>query len=146
MKAIPTTLGEAQSFVGTFHRHHKAPRGHRWSVGAQKNGQRVGVAVVSRPVARKTDQYMIAEVTRLCTDGTKNACSFLYGLTARICKEMGFRRIQTFILPEEDGTSLKAAGWRFDGITHAASWQTRPGRRTDQPTQQKQRWVKDLNL
>lgn len=144
MKSVPTTLAQAKDFVGELHRHHKAPVGHRWSVGAEKDGKLVGVAVVGRPVSRKTEQYLIAEVTRLCTDGTKNACSFLYGLTARIAKAMGYRRIQTFILLSEDGTSLKAAGWKFDGITHVGSWQTRAGRRKDQPTEQKQRWIREL--
>lgn len=142
--AVPITLAQAQSFVGKLHRHHKAPVGHRFSIGCQKNGELVGVVVVGRPVARKTDQYGIAEVTRLCTDGTKNACSFLYSLAARIAREMGFKRIQTFILPTESGVSLKAAGWEFDGITHSGTWQTRK-RRNDQPTEQKQRWVKRLS-
>lgn len=145
MKSIPTTLLEANGFVGEFHRHHKAAVGHRFSIGCEHGGKLVGVVVVGRPVARKTEQYGIAEVTRLCTDGTKNACSFLYSLAARIAKEMGFIRIQTFILPTESGVSLKAAGWTFDGITHSGTWQTRTNRRTDQPTEQKQRWIKILN-
>lgn len=144
LSATPITLAVAKSFVGDFHRHHKAPVGHRFSIGCSNGAQLVGVVVVGRPVARKTEQYRIAEVTRLCTDGTKNACSFLYSLAARIAKEMGFDSIQTFILPTENGVSLKAAGWTFDGISNAASWQTRSNRRTDQPTERKQRWVKKL--
>lgn len=155
--ATPITLAQARAFVGEFHRHHKAPVGHRWSVGVsdvdlllshtrqETHYKLVGVVVVGRPVARKTDQYGVAEVTRLCTDGTKNACSFLYSTAARIAKEMGFCRIQTFILPTESGVSLKAAGWTFDGISNAASWQTREKRRADQPTERKQRWIKILN-
>lgn len=154
--AVPITLADAQAFVGKLHRHHKAPVGHRFSIGCQvvdfetsyarqeTHYKLVGVVVVGRPVARKTDQYRIAEVTRLCTDGTKNACSFLYSLAARIAKEMGFDRIQTFILPTESGISLRAAGWTFDGTTHTGTWQTRTNRRTDQPTEQKQRWIKTL--
>lgn len=145
LSATPITLAQAQAFVGKLHRHHKAPVGHRFSIGCQNAGELVGVVVVGRPVARKTDQYGIAEVTRLCTDGTKNACSFLYSLAARIAKEMGFASIQTFILPTESGVSLKAAGWTFDGTTHSGTWQTRTNRRTDQPTEQKQRWIKLLN-
>lgn len=145
MRSRPTTLKEAAEFVGEYHRHHKAPVGHRFSVGAEHGGKLVGVVVVGRPVARQTPQYTVAEITRLCTDGTKNACSFLYGVAARIAKEMGFERIQTFILPSESGTSLKAAGFTFDGISHPGSWQTRDGRRVDQPTEQKHRWIRGLN-
>lgn len=144
MRSRPITLAQAAEFVGAFHRHHKAPIGHRFSIGVEHGGVLVGVVVVGRPVARKTPQYTIAEVTRLCTDGTKNACSFLYGVAARVAKEMGFCSIQTFILPSETGTSLKAAGWRFDGVSNAASWQTRGGRRDDQPTEPKHRWVREL--
>ncbi len=146
LQAMPTTLKDAQGFVGKFHRHHKSPVGHRWSVGCAKRGELVGVAVVGRPVAHKTPQYSVAEVTRLCTDGTKNACSFLYALAARIACEMGFKRIQTFILDTEPGTSLQAAGWRYDGSTAGGNWNrpSRGNRRTDQPMQAKQRWVKDF--
>jgi len=144
MNAVPVTLAEANAFVGAFHRHHKAVVGHRWSVGVEEFGVLIGVVIVGRPVARKTEQYRVAEVTRLCTNGAKNACSFLYGLAARIAKEMGYRHIQTFLLPTESGVSLKAAGWVFDGVCNAASWQTRTGRRTDQPTEPKHRWIKLL--
>ena len=119
--------------------------GHRFSIGAVNDeGSLVGVSVVGRPVARMTDPYLVAEVTRLCTDGSKNACSLLYGACARICKEMGFSSIQTFILEEEEGVSLKASGWVFDGISGGGQWKHTDGkpRRTDQPTQQKARWVK----
>ena len=35
---------------------------------------------------------------------------------------MGFRRIQTFILESEPGTSLKASGWICDGTAGYYSW------------------------
>lgn len=88
----------------------------------------MGVATVGRPVAPKTDKKHVAEVTRLATDGTKNVCSFLYGKAARIAQEMAFKKIQTFILPEEPGTSLKAAGWTCEGMTGKGDWTNRPGR------------------
>ena len=142
MKTRPITLKEAAEFVGAFHRHHKAPVGHRFSIGAEHDGKLIGVVVVGRPVARNTPQYTVAEITRLCTDGTKNACSFLYGVAARISKEMGIERVQTFILPTESGISLRAAGFVFDGVSNSGSWQTRKGRRTDQPTEPKHRWIR----
>ena len=88
MKACPTTLKEANAFVGELHRHHDEVVGHRFSFGAEVDGKLVGTVIVGRPVAPKTDQYKVAEVTRLCTDGTANACSFLYGAAAKICKIM----------------------------------------------------------
>jgi hypothetical protein len=99
---------------------------------------------VGRPVARQTDQKHIAEVTRLVTDGTKNACSFLYAQAARAAKELGFKSIQTFILQTETGISLKASGWTSHGITKVGSWHTRADRRHDQPEDRKVKWVKNL--
>lgn len=146
MRGHPVTLKEAAAFVGALHRHHKAPVGHRFSIGAEHGGRLVGVAVIGRPVARRTPQYSVAEVTRLCTDGTKNTCSFLYAAAARICKEMGYDRIQTFILESESGVSLRAAGWILDGLTDGGSWSvpSRPDRCVTQPTCKKLRYVKEF--
>ena len=113
-------------------------------MGAYQKGKLVGVAIVGRPVGRMVDQYLACEVSRLCTDGTKNACSFLYGRCARVAKEMGFHFIQTYILDSETGVSLKAAGWVNEGVVRASGkgWNNRQGRRTDQPQTPKQRWRK----
>jgi hypothetical protein len=149
MRIAPLTLSQANEMISRWHRHHKPVQGHRFSIAALKDdGTPVGAAVVGRPVAMKTEQYSVAEVTRLVTDGTKNACSLLYGAAARICREMGFVKIQTFILDSEQGISLKAAGWEFDGITDSApqKWHSREGRRFDQPSGPKQRWVKRLEV
>lgn len=69
------------------------------------------------------------------------------GAAARTAKAMGFWKIQTFILEDEPGTSLLAAGWEFDGWTDGGDWNrpSRGGRRTDQPMGRKQRWKKILN-
>ena len=146
LNVVPLTLSQLNDLVSRLHRHHKPIRGHRFSIGAERHGTLVGACSVGRPVARNTDQYEVAEVTRLVTDGTRNACSLLYGAAARICKEMGFKRIQTFILPSEPGTSLKASGWTCEGTCKdaGAGWQSRVGRRTDQPTEPKVKWVKEL--
>lgn len=61
------------------------------------------------------NQTCIAEVSRLATDGTRNACSILYAAAARACDAMGFDSIQTYTLPEEGGASLRAAGWTCEG-------------------------------
>lgn len=142
---VPLTLKQANSYVAEFHRHHKPVQGHRFSIGVQdETGTLVGAAIVGRPVARNTPQYEVAEVVRLVTNGTKNACSKLYSSCARICKEMGFTKIQTFILDNEPGTSLLASGWNFDRMSGGGDWNrpSRNGRRVDQPLQEKQLWCK----
>ena len=146
LKSVPLTLDQANQFVGALHRHHNKVVGPRYSFGAEADGKLVGTVICGRPVAPKTEQYLIAEVTRLCTDGTPNACSFLYAAAAKVCKLMGFKRIQTFILSTESGVSLKAAGWKFDGICHSATkgFANRAGRKVDEHGP-KHRWVKELN-
>jgi hypothetical protein len=139
-------LKEANSFVANLHRHHKPCTGHRFSVRVvDDSGDTRGVAIVGRPVARNTDYRRVLEVTRLCTDGTKNACSILYAAAARAGSAMGYEKIQTFILDSEPATSVRAAGWRLEGVTNGGEWGRRNrARSNDQPTCPKQRWVKDL--
>lgn len=144
MKVTRVELSEANDFVNKHHRHHKPVVGHRFSIGAEVNGKLVGCVIVGRPVARQTDQKHVAEVTRLVTDGTKNACSFLYAQAARAAREMGFTQIQTFILPTENGVSLRAAGWHFHSTTKVGTWHTRNGRRSDQPECQKAKYIREL--
>jgi hypothetical protein len=83
-----------------------------------------GVAIVGRPVSRFLDNGLTAEVTRLCTDGRENACSFLYAACAHIAKHMGYQKIITYILAAERGTSLKASGWTNNGVCGGNSWDT----------------------
>lgn len=156
MRVVPLTLAQANELVARLHRHHKPVIGHRFSIGAEQNGKLVGAAIVGRPVAGKGPtherQYVIASVTRLVTDGTPNACSFLYGAAARAARALGYEEIETFILHSEPGTSLRAVGWVFAGVSPGGSWDGRSGqldlagqtRRTDQPECAKQRWKKQL--
>ena len=104
-------LSEANAFVAAYHRHHEPVTGHRFSLGVYDANKLCGVAIVGRPVARKINQHTIVEVTRLCTDGTRNACSILYGACARAAKALGYERIITYILCSENGASLRASGW-----------------------------------
>jgi hypothetical protein len=148
LRAVPLTLAQANALVAQLHRHHKPVRGHRFSIGAKRGDQMVGAVIVGRPVARAVDQYAIAEVTRLVTDGTANACSFLYARAAQAARAMGFESIQTYTLASEPGVSLRASGWTCEGAPrpHGVGWESRSGRRTDQPTEQKLRWRKTLEV
>ena len=115
-------LEGANEFVLRHHRHHKPVIGHKFSIGAAFNCELVGVVIVGRPVSRHRDDGMTLEVTRLCTNGTKDAPSFLYGAAARAAFAMGYRRIGTYIRKDEPGVTLKAAGWRLIGETPGKTW------------------------
>lgn len=122
LQAVPVRFADAAAFVRQHHRHHTPPVGHVFSIGAEADGALVGVAIVGRPVARRRDDGRTLEVTRLCTDGHRNACSFLYGAAARAAFALGYLRIGTYVLKREPGTSLAAAGWRLVAETPGRSW------------------------
>lgn len=144
LRVRPIPLADANAFVALHHRHHKPVQGHRFSVAAHKDGVVVGVAICGRPVARLIDPLTVLEVTRLCTDGTPNACSILYAAAARAAQALGYEKIQTYLLDSEPATSVKASGWTFETTTEGGTWNrpSRNGRRDDQPQQPKQRWAR----
>ena len=142
LRIVPITLRQARDFVDLHHRHHESPHAHRFSLGVKLDEQLVGVAICGRPKARKLPQYDVAEAVRVCTDGTRNACSKLYGAVCRVCREWGFDYAMTYILESESGASLRAAGWKPEAVTDGGSWD-RDGRpRQDKhPTEPKVRYV-----
>ena len=125
------SFDDAAAFVREHHRHHTPPAGHKFSLAAMAGDELVGVVIVGRPVARGRDDGATLEVTRLCTTGHPNACSFLYGAAARATFALGYRRIGTYILKREPGTSLVAAGWKLIGEVKGRSWTTPSRPRTD---------------
>lgn len=146
--ARPIELKDANDYVSIIHRHHDPVYRDKFRIGCvDKTGYLHGVIQAARPVSRMLDDGYTLEIVRCCTDGTKNACSFLYSRMARIAKEMGYRKIITYILDSEDGASLKASGWKFEAhVKGNRSWDcpSRP-RQTTAPTCPKQRWAKWLS-
>lgn len=141
LEIVPLTLRAARIFVNAIHRHHKAPQGGLFAIGAARDGELVACVIVGKPVARMNDDGATAEVTRLAADGSKNACSLLYAAAWRTARGMGYRRLITYTLMTEPGTSLRAAGWKLIGQAGGGTW-NRPNReRTDKhPTELKLRW------
>jgi hypothetical protein len=141
LEVQPVEFSEACQFVAQYHRHHKPPAGCKFCIAVSDGSRIVGVAIVGRPVARMSDNGWTLEVTRCCTDGTKNACSALYAACWRAARAMGYRKLITYTLPEEGGTSLRAAGWREIGRAGGGSWSRRERPRIDtHPLQEKLRW------
>ena len=141
MTVVPMPFDEACAFVRQHHRHHQPPVRCKFSIGCA-DGERVcGVAMVGRPVARHLDDGWTLEVTRLATDGTEHACSMLYAAAWRATRAMGYRKLVTYILDSEPGTSLKAAGWKLVAKTDGGSWSCASRPRVDKhPLQRKLRW------
>ena len=141
MTLTPISLSEANAFVALWHRHHKPVVGHKFSIGCEADGRLAGVAIVGRPVSRYLDDGKTLEVNRLCTDGTKNACSFLYAAAWRAARAMGYHKLITYILDTEPGTSLRAAGWKCVGQAGGLRWTGKRRPEVDLcPAQMKLRW------
>ena len=144
--AIPMKLSEAIQFVRNFHRHNKPPAGGLFAVGVSDGEKCIGVAIVSRPVARMLDDGATVEVIRCCVieDAPKGACSFLYSRCWQAAKALGWSKLITYTLQSESGASLRGAGWtivaELKGSTGKA-WQSRPNRDWQEVTgQSKFRW------
>lgn len=142
MQVVPLTLRAANDFIRKYHRHSAPVVGCRFAVGAQVDGKLVGVAVAGRPVARRLDDGSTLEILRVCTDGTRNACSFLYARAARVGREMGYSSIITYSLQEESGASLKAIGAKVTGRVEPQEWSVPSRPRKSQPVYKaaKVRW------
>jgi hypothetical protein len=143
---VPCDLAEANAFIAEHHRHHRPVVGHKFSIALMEDRGGgtvvpVGVAVVGRPVSRRLDNGLTLEVCRVATDGTKDACSALYGACRRAVFALGYKRLVTYTLPSESGASLRAAGYRLIGEAGGGSWSRANRPRIDKaPTQTKLRW------
>lgn len=146
LHVVPITLRDARAYVNAHHRHLRAPAGAKLAIGVREDRERLrGVAILGRPVARRLDNGSAIEVTRVATDGCRNACSALYGAAARIAKALGYTRALTYTLTSETGTSVRAAGWRSKGVSRGGTWSRQTRTRRDlQPLGPKQRWEIDL--
>lgn len=134
LRIVPVTLDQANAYVVRLHRHKpEALPGHSFAIGvACRDGLLRGVAIVGNPSAPALQDGVLAEIRRVCTDGTPNACSMLYGAARRAARAMGRRPVITYTLATENGASLRAAGFRVDKANAggpASNWHNRAGRK-----------------
>lgn len=153
----PISLKNANAYCIEKHRHHGKVQGHKFSLSVWDGDRLCGVAIVGHPQSRRIDQENTLEVLRLCTDGTFNACSILYARCARVGRDMGYKKIITYILESEQGTSLKASGWHLEaenvgGISWTGNREKERHKYQQQtlfeqkkvPSELKKRYAKDL--
>jgi len=142
LEIVPIDLSEAKVFIETHHRHHVPPVGHKFSLGLSDGVEIVGVATIGRPVSRHLDDGLTLEVNRLCVrDGIPNGCSKLYSAAWRVAKNLGYKKLITYILDTEPGTSLYASGWKMVGTNNGGSWSVKSRPRVDKhPTQGKMKF------
>ena len=118
----PIHLKQANEWVKQYHRHNIPTVGGKFAVSCYDGERLCGVAICGRPTARKSDDGFTLELYRNCTDGTKNACSMLYAAAWRAARAIGYKKLITYILESESGTSLKAAGWKCVGQAGGLRW------------------------
>lgn len=145
LKIIPCTYKQAAEYVNGFHRHHLAPVGGKFCIAVSDGKMIHGVAICGRPVSRYLDNGFNIEILRVCTDGTKNACSMLYGACCRIAKHMGYINVYTYTLQSENGASLKASNFKCEGIAGGTHWTGKRNKGQNFPHELKKRWRKKLN-
>lgn len=126
---VPVRFRDAAAFVAMWHRHHPPPVGMVFAVGAADDAAVLhAVAIAGRPVARLYDNGQTLEVTRVATDGSRNACSLLYGACRRAAFALGYTRLITYTQAGETGSSLRAAGWHVIAERPARPGWSRPSR------------------
>lgn len=146
LELYPCSYQTAAQFVGSNHRHNKPPVGHKFSIAVyDDDGTLHGVCMVGRPIGGYLDDGVTLEVNRCCTDGTRNACSMLYGAAQRAARALGYKRIVTYTLESENGASLRASNWVCDGPAGGTHWTGQRYEQTELPLgEMKVRWRKDL--
>lgn len=132
LRHAPMSRDEANAFVGVVHRHSGPVVVHRFAIGLWKGRQLVGTAIVGNTKARVLHDRQAAEIVRVATDGTPNACSYLYGACRRIWAAMGGdpARLYTYTLVSETGASLRASGFVQEAVIRGKEWDTASRRRT----------------
>lgn len=142
----PISLNAAREWIAGTHRHLRRPVT-GWLFGVEiiekSSGERIGVAMAGRPTARALQDGLTCEITRVAVkEGFQNACSLAYGALRRAARELGYTRIVTYTLEDEPGTSLRAAGFSWDGLAGGgeANRPSRP-RNPVENSSVKTRWV-----
>lgn len=125
----PCPVKVAMRFNAETHRKLPTVQGGMWAVAAIIDDKTIGVAIVGHPQARMTARRLDElEVLRVAVaEGSRNACSALYGACARVARAMGAVDLTTTIHIDESGASLVAAGWVRIGETAGGEW-SRDGR------------------
>lgn len=124
----PCTVKRATKWVAEVHRRLPRIQGAMWAIQVQRDGAMVGVAMVGHPARKLAEGGALGVLRVAVLEGQPNACSMLYGACSRAARAMGATNLVTYTHEDEPGTSLRAAGWIFAGMTDGGE-QDRPSRR-----------------
>lgn len=132
---MPVTGRSAKKWIASHHRHLPKIQGALFAAGAEHETLGlVGVATAGNPprVWMGTGRFVITRVAALPDLPTipnkqdpdnphaSPACTMLYKALCDAGKALGYSEVWTYTLPHEDGRSIKAAGFTFEGYTERA--------------------------
>jgi hypothetical protein len=121
LQLVPVKWQDVQGFVEMWHRHHKPPVGYLWGHGVAADSILVG--------------------------SHRNANSMLYAAVVRAAFAKGYRRVVTYTQDGEQGSSLKAAGFRIIAqLPPRKGWDTPSRPRTDRGVDGIPRTLWDVTL
>lgn len=138
-RLVPMTGRAARGWINATHRHLPRLQGALFAVGVALGDRLVGVATAGNP-PREWQGKGVFVISRcavveglptIWANGEAHAapaCSMLYGALCRAGRALGYREAWTYTLPDEDGRSIRAAGFEFMGQTKGGEHDT-PARR-----------------
>ena len=148
LRVVPATVKAVVPWINARHRHLKRLKGGLLACAISRGEPHewCGAGVVANPaqVWQGTGRCVIS---RVCVvEGVQNGCSMIYGALAGAVRSLGYVEVWTYTLPEEPGTSLRAAGFVDMGMSaggeHDREGRPRlPAERSDQ----KRRWMRRLS-
>jgi hypothetical protein len=146
VRVAPCTVREARRVVAQWHRHLPDVQGGLFAAKIVGDaGDVLGVAIAGNPSRVWQGSGRIV-ISRVATDGAANACSMLYGALCRASKALGYREAWTYTLPEEPGTSLRAAGFVDMGLTDGGEHdRVKRRRKPAVRPEPKRRWCRRLS-
>ena len=124
----PVAFQAARAFVNHHHVHCSAPVTWRFAASIFNGNTMLGVALVGNPVARALCGRGTLEVNRLCIRRNLpqalawNAASQLLGWCAKEAQRQGSNHIITYTRVDEQGVSLRAAGWTQECVVRGRGW------------------------
>ncbi len=145
------TFATARDFVARHHRHCRPPTAWRFGASIFNGRTMLGTVIVGNPVAPAFNGRGTLEVNRLCIRRDLpralawNAASMLYGWSAREAERRGWSHIITYTRADEEGTSVRAAGWQQEATVRGRGWHScRWSRANTNAWIDKVRWGKAL--
>lgn len=146
LSLAPCTVKAALRYVAEHHRHLPKLQGGLFAASCvDPAGEVVAVAIAGNPSRVWQGDGKIV-ITRVAATVAGNACGMLYGSLCRAAAALGYREVWTYTLPEEDGRTLKGAGFKDMGLTDGGDY-GRPSRARAPAVrpEPKRRWLRTFS-